>query len=90
MRTRVGPDHGRIERVSEFHGVKPQGWPDRVDLPGRPGDPWEQSALKWLFDQVPGAWREGLNGRHLGVEQPARDVDVVHAGIDNDPVGVNA
>jgi hypothetical protein len=54
---------GIIEHVSESSGAKPPGWPDKVDGPGRHGGPWEQSAAKWLFDQVPGEWREGLNGR---------------------------
>lgn len=49
--------------MSDFKGAKPTGWPDRVDPPGRHGGTWEQSAAKWLFEQVPGEWRDGRNGR---------------------------
>lgn len=49
--------------MSDYAGTKPKGWPDRVDAPGHHDGPWEQSAAKWLFDQVPGAWRDGRNGR---------------------------
>jgi hypothetical protein len=49
--------------MSESSGARPRRWPDRVDGPGRHGGTWEQSAVKWLFDQVPGAWRDGRNGR---------------------------
>lgn len=52
-----------LEHVSEFHGVAPPSWPDRVQPPGAPGGDWEQSAAKWLFDLVPGEWRDGRNGR---------------------------
>lgn len=48
--------------MSDFKGATPTGWPTQVDPPGAPGGAWEQSAAKWLFDQVPGEWREGLNG----------------------------
>lgn len=33
----------------------PPGWPPQVRAPGLPG--WEESASKWLFEQVPGDWR---------------------------------
>lgn len=33
----------------------PPGWPPQVRAPGLPG--WEDSARKWLLDQVPGEWR---------------------------------
>lgn len=49
--------------MSESSGAKPRGWPDRVDPPGRHDGPWEQSATRWLFDQAPGQWRDGRNGR---------------------------
>lgn len=49
--------------MSDFEGARPSGWPAQVAAPGRHDGPWELSATKWLFDQVPGEWREGLNGR---------------------------
>lgn len=33
----------------------PPGWPPQVKPPGHPD--WEDSARKWLLDQVPGEWR---------------------------------
>jgi len=45
--------------VSDF--VTPKGWPEPVEPPGKPG--WEQSAVRWLYEHVPGEWREGRNGR---------------------------
>ncbi|WP_037599547.1 hypothetical protein [Streptacidiphilus rugosus] len=39
----------------------PAGWPERVPAPGTPD--WEIAASKWLIDQCPGAWREGLSGQ---------------------------
>lgn len=52
-----------LERVSDFKGAIPPGWPDPVDPPGTSGGEWEQSAVRWLYEYVPGAWREGRNGR---------------------------
>lgn len=49
--------------MSDFKGAIPPGWPDRVDPPGASGGTWEQSAARWLFDHVPGRWRNGRNGR---------------------------
>lgn len=39
----------------------PAGWPDPIPAPGIPA--WENKAGKWLIDQCPGAWREGLSGQ---------------------------
>ncbi|WP_042363759.1 hypothetical protein [Streptacidiphilus neutrinimicus] len=49
----------------------PPGWPERVQPPGSPG--WEESARRWLYDQVPGEWRR----YHVLYKHPlmlARDV----------------
>jgi hypothetical protein len=48
----------------------PKGWPEAVQPPGSPG--WEQSAAKWLWEQVPGEWRR----YHVLIKNPlmlARD-----------------
>jgi hypothetical protein len=62
--------------VSEYRSPVPPGWPKQVDRPGAPDSGWETSAVRWLYDQAPGAWRDGLNGRQYP-DRPlmlARDV----------------
>jgi hypothetical protein len=47
-----GPGAGQDGGVT---GSLPPHWPPAVRPPGSPG--WEDSAVAWLFDQVPGEYR---------------------------------
>jgi hypothetical protein len=69
-----------LERVSDRASgvyVPPQ-WPTQVDLPC--GDPaWEQSAVRWMLELVPGEWRS----YRILVQNPimlARDTRLLLAG----------
>jgi hypothetical protein len=76
------PRSAMLERGSEFQGMKPHRWPERVDPAGTHGGPREATTTRWLWAQVPGQWRDGLSDRQYRQYplMPARDTRYLAEG----------